>query len=67
MMDRPYWNTTARTFNRKPGQVVVSLDPELPEVTLRTPPGEMAGMNARETRKLIADLGKALEALEQRA
>lgn len=66
MMDRPYWNTTARSWNRRPGVVVVSLDPLYREVTVRTPPGEMAGMNEREVRAHIANLEKALEELGRR-
>lgn len=63
---RPYWNTTARRWNRKPDLVVVSLDPMYPEITLRAPPGEMAGLSADETRELINALGEALDALTRR-
>ncbi len=66
MQDRPHWEVTARDWRRKDGVVTVGLDREHPEVTVRTPPGEMGGMNARETRELITYLESALVVLEQR-
>jgi hypothetical protein len=57
---------TARDWRRQPGQAVVSLDPEHPEVTLRTPPGEMAGMNDQELGQLIRALHQARVELRAR-
>lgn len=66
MKYRPTWQTTARDWRRRERGVTVSLDPIHPEVTVRTPPGEMAGMTESEVRQLMNHLGEALDELRRR-